>query len=189
MRILKSLFIKLLRFVYFLPVLPILVLLILIFGHLILGPKLIGSDNANFINLAKWLSDWFPRIPFWYPQEGGGISFTISYPILNHLVVVFFQKITNLPIAVVFRIWSLVSVFLSSIGLYLLTFRLSKNQTISAFASIFYTLAPITWVFLLGWGFSAEQLSYVYVPPILIILSLFLDGFYLNGFIHEHKKR
>jgi len=187
MRILKSLFIKLLRFVYFLPVLPILVLLILIFGHLILGPKLIGSDNANFINLAKWLSDWFPRIPFWYPQEGGGISFTISYPILNHLVVVFFQKITNLPIAVVFRIWSLVSVFLSSIGLYLLTFRLSKNQTISAFASIFYTLAPITWVFLLGWGFSAEQLSYVYVPPILIILSLFLDGFYLNGFTLKTK--
>ncbi|MDP2649507.1 MAG: hypothetical protein Q8P10_01545 [bacterium] len=187
MKIIKLLIVGILRLIYFLPVLALIILLVFVFGNKILGPTLPGSDNANFINLAQWLSNWFPRIPFWYPQQGAGVSFTISYPILNHLIVVIIQKITQQPIAVVFRVWSLVVVVLSSIGLFLLTFRLTKNQVVSSLAAIFYPLMPITWIFLIGWGFAAEQLSLMLVPPVLIFLSLFLEEFYGVGFTRKAK--
>ena len=181
MRILKNPLIFVLRFIYFLLLFALILLLVLYFGRSIIGPGLTGSDNANFITFAAWLSKWFPRLPFWYPQQGGGMSFTASYPILNHLIVVVIEKIANIPIAVAFRIWSLVTVALTSIGLYFLSFRLTKNQTVSTLAAIFYLICPITWVFLLEWGFAAEQLSYLFGPPILIFVSLFLDEYFTNG--------
>lgn len=181
MKVIKTALVALFRFIYFIPALGLIIFLVLLFGHPILGPGLPGSDNANFLTLANWLSQWFPRIPFWFPQEGAGMSFTVSYPVLNHLIVVVLEKITRYPIAVVFRVWSLVTIALTSIGIYLLGFRLTKNQTISALAAIFYPLAPITWVLLLEWGFFAEQASYLFVPPALITVSLFLDEFYLKG--------
>lgn len=187
MKTIKTLFISVFRLFYFLPVLALIILLVLLFGHPILGPALTGSDNANFVALANWLSEWFPKIPFWFPQEGAGMSFTISYPILNHLIVVLVEKITSYPIAVAFRIWGLVTVALTSVGLYFLTFRLTKNQTVSALAAIFYPLCPITWIFLLEWGFAAEQLSYVFVAPVLVFLSLFLDELYLTGLTLKSK--
>lgn len=187
MKAIKTLFLGILRIIYFLPLLALVVLLVLYFGNSILGPGLTGSDNTNFLGLASWLSDWFPRIPFWFPQEGGGLSFTISYPILNHLIVILVEKLFSIPIAVAFRIWSLIAVVLASVGLYLLSFRLTKNQTVSSLAAIFYTLCPITWVFLLEWGFAAEQLSYLYIPPVLIFLSLFLDEFYTKGLTFKTK--
>ncbi|OGM15466.1 hypothetical protein A2V56_00720 [Candidatus Woesebacteria bacterium RBG_19FT_COMBO_42_9] len=187
MKIARSVLVGFFRLIYFIPALIVIIFLVYLFGHWILGPALLGSDNANFITHAKWLSDWFPKIPFWYPQQGGGMSFTASYPILNHLIVVFFEKITKLPMAVVFRIWSLVVVALTSVGLYLLGFRLTKNQTVSSLAAIFYLLAPITWIFLLAWGFAAEQLSFVFVPPVFIFITLFLDEYYLLGFTKKAK--
>ncbi|AKM83306.1 hypothetical protein A2422_00840 [Candidatus Woesebacteria bacterium RIFOXYC1_FULL_31_51] len=186
-KISKYLFIGIFRFIYFLPVLAIVIFLTFLFGHKILGPYLVGSDNANFVTLADWLLKWFPKIPFWFPQEGGGMSITTSYPILNQLIVVVLQKLTNIPIVVVFRIWSLITVVLTSMGLYLLTFRLTKNQTIAAISAIFYPLMPITWIFLLMWGFAAEQLSLIFVPPVLIFAPLFLDEYYLNGLTKKAK--
>jgi predicted cobalt transporter CbtA len=181
MKLPKIIIYGLFRLLYFLPVIAIVALVVLFFGSPILGPSLPGSDNANFITLAKWLSDWFPKVPFWFPQEGAGMSFTISYPILNHLIIVILEKITHYPIAVIFRVWSLITIALTSVGLYLLSFRLTRNQTVSGLAAIFYPLCPITWTFLLHWGFTAEQLSYVFIPPVLIFLSLFLDEFYVKG--------
>lgn len=187
MKILKRITINLFRFAYFIPILATIIFLTVLFGHKILGPGLIGSDNSNFINLAKWISDWFPRIPFWYPQEGGGMSFTISYPILNHLIVVLFEKITKFPIAVSFRIWSLITVVLTSVGIYFMTFKLTKNQTVSSIASVIYPLCPITWIFMLGWGFAAEQLSYWLLPLILLFITLFLDEYYSIGLNKKAK--
>ena len=115
------------------------------------------------------------------------MSMTVSYPILNQLIIIIIERITSYPIAVIFRIWSLVTVGLTSIGLYFLSFRLTKNQTVSSLSAIFYPLMPITWVFLLGWGFAAEQLSYIFVPPTLIFLSLFLDGLYTTGLTRKVK--
>jgi len=115
------------------------------------------------------------------------MSFTASYPILNHLIVVLLEKITSFPIAVVFRVWSLVTIILASVGLYFLTFKLTKNQTVSGLAAIFYLFTPITWIFLLVWGFAADQLSYIFIPPVLIFTFLFLDNYYQNGLTFKTK--
>ena len=83
---------------YFLAALLIVSGIVLFFGSPILGPGLPGSDNTNFVTLADWLYRWFPKIPFWYPQQGAGVSFTAFYPILNHLIVVAIAKFFSLQV-------------------------------------------------------------------------------------------
>lgn len=180
MKIIKILAVGILRLTYFLPALALIILLILLFGHPILGPGLPGSDNANFITLASWLSKWFPRIPFWFPQEGAGVSFTAYYPILNHLIVVIIAKLFSLNILVAFRYYALISVILTSVGIYFLAVRFTKNQTVALLASIFYPLSPIAWTLLLGWGFFAEHASYIFVALAIIFFELCLSHVYEN---------
>lgn len=167
-----------LRFLYFIPVPVIIILVVLIIGRPILRPILPESDILNFITLADWLFRWFPKIPFWYPQQGGGISFITYYPILNHLILVVITKLTSLPIAIAFRIHSLLAMILTSLGIYFLGFRLTRNQTVSFLAAFFYLLSPIAWIFLFEWGFFAEQASHLFIAPVIIFLTLFLDGLY-----------
>lgn len=180
MKIIKALLVGILRLIYFLPALALIILLVLLFGHPILGPGLPGNDNANFITQASWLSKWFPRIPFWFPQEGAGVSFTTYYPILSHLIVVIITKLFSLNILVAFRYYALISVILTSVGIYFLAARFTKNQTVAFLASIFYPLSPIAWIFLLEWGFFAEHASYVFVPPAIIFFELCLSHIYEN---------
>lgn len=162
------------RLIYLVTALGLVALVILFFGKPILEPFLVGADNINFISLASWLAKWFPRIPFWYPQQGAGVSFTVSYPILSHLLVVIISKLSSLPLLIAFRIFALSSVFLTSLGIYFLAVRMTKNQTVAALAALFYPLSPITWTFLLGWGFFAEQASYLFIPPTIIFLDIYL---------------
>lgn len=168
------------QIIYLIVSLTAVSVIVIYFGLPILGPGLPGSDNGNFITLASWLYKWFPNIPFWYPQQGAGVSFTTFYPILNHLIVVIIAKIFALPIAVAFRYYALISVILTSLGIYILAVRFTRNQTVAALASIFYPLSSIAWIFLLGWGFFAEQASYVFVAPAIVFFELYLSGIYEN---------
>lgn len=163
------------RFGYLLVALALIAFLVLLFGHPILGPGLPGSDNPNFITLASWFSKWFPRVPFWYPKQGGGVSISTFYPILNHLVVVIFSKLSQFPITIATRIWGMVSVFLTSLGIYALGVRITKSQTVATLAALFYPLSPFAWIFLLEWGFFAEHAAYYFAPPVLVFLTLYLD--------------
>lgn len=173
--------ISIFRSIYFLFILLILIGVVFYLGLPILGPGLPGSDNSNFVTLADWLYKWFPNIPFWYPLQGTGVSFTTFYPILNHLIVVILAKALSLPLLVVFRYYALISVVLTSVGIYFLAFRFSKSQTVAALAAIFYPLSPIAWIFLLGWGFFAEHASYIFVAPALIFFELYLTSVFTGN--------
>lgn len=148
--------------------------IVLLFGHRMMSSGLGGSDNPNFVVLSSWIYKWLPNIPFWFPQQGGGVSFTTSYPILNHVLVAVFAKLFSLHITIAFRIYALLSAFLTSVGLYFLSFRITKRQTLGFLAALFYLFSPIAWIFLLDWGFFAEQASYMFVVPAIILLDCFL---------------
>lgn len=168
-------------------VLALVASLIIVFGRPVLGPGLPGSDNANFIAFASWIAKWLPNIPFWYPQQGAGVSFTTFYPILSHVIIAAISKVFSLNLIIVFRIYALVAVLLTSLGIYFLGLRLTKNQIVSGIAAVLYPLAPVTWIFLLEWGFFAEQASYFYLPPALIFLDMFLIEVFQNR--QGYKKR
>ena len=47
-----------------------------------------GNDSFNALNNIHWLDRFFPKIPYWYPLQGGGVSFTWGYPLLSSILPV-----------------------------------------------------------------------------------------------------
>ena len=166
------------RLIYAFVPFTIVAFIIYLFGYELMGNFLPGSDNANFVTLADWLYRWFPEIPFWFPNEGGGVSFTTSYPIFSHLITVLIAKLSGIGILHAFRLFALISTGLISISLYLLALKITKNQTAAAIAAITYPLSPIAWVFVIEWGFFAEHVSHIF-----FILSLMAFDIYYFKFI------
>lgn len=161
------------RLGYFLIALGLVVGLAIIFGKSLLAEKLPGSDNIGFIAYAKWFYDWFPRIPFWYPQQGAGVSYSSYYPLGAHILLVLLAKLSGLNLVLAFRVMALSSVVVTSLGIYWLAWRLTKNQTVSLIGAVVYPLLPIAWIWLIEWGFTAESMSYMLIGPTLVWLDIY----------------
>jgi hypothetical protein len=155
-------------------------LIVVFLGREMFGKGMPGSDNVNFVTLASWVARWFPRIPYWYPQQGAGMSFTVSYPLLTHLIIAFWSRVFSVEVVNAFKILMLASMVLTSVGIYLLVVRFSRNYLAAFIAAILYPISPIAWVWPLEWGFSAEHMSHFLFAPAVLFFDLFYVE-YLEG--------
>lgn len=136
-----------------------------------------GNDSMHAFSFVKWFGRWWPKIPFWYPGQGSGVSVTWGYPILPSLMVIILSLLAKINHFSAFKILGFLSVPVTSIGIYLFVWRRFKNQTAGIIAAIFHLLMPISWVWLFDWGFYAEHLAYFFAFPALLFYDRLLDGF------------
>jgi len=163
----------LVRLAYFALAVALIGGVILLNGQKMLGHEVVGSDNIGFITYAKWIYDWFPKVPFWYPQQGAGVSYVSYYPILSHLMLTLVAKISGLGLVMAFKVLAFGSALITCLGIYFLGVRLTKSQTVGLLASVFYPLSGTAWIWIIQWGFTAEHLSYMFMAPSLIWLDLY----------------
>lgn len=143
--------------------------------------KLYGNDTPNTLTLIYWFNRFFPKIPLWFPLQGGGVSFVQGYPLFVHYLVILIHRIFNLSLPAAFQILGFLSLPTAAIGLYLFVWKLTKSQTAALATGIFYLLSPITYVWLFDWGFYIESVAYIFVFPSLIFIQLFLENHFLEG--------
>ncbi|MDO8657573.1 MAG: hypothetical protein Q7K55_02435 [Candidatus Levybacteria bacterium] len=171
----------LLRAGYLLAAVVIIFLSAYYFGNgLLFGLK--GGDTANNLSIIHWFNNWYPRIPLWYPLQGGGVSLLYGYHFLAHFDTVVLHKITGLTLENSYQLLGFLSVPLTSLGIYFFVWTRLKNQTVALIASFFYFLSPITWVWLFDWGFYGESISYLFIPPALIFFDLFISSVFKRKF-------
>ena len=139
-----------------------------LFGHSMLDGRLQGSDSPLHVGYAVWLDRYFPRLPHWYPLQGGGGSILHGYPLLAHLIVVVLHRSTGLSILQAFRLVSFAAFPLTALGVYVFSWSVLKRQTIGLLAAVFFLLAPVTWTWMYNWGFFAQQVGIVFLPLALI---------------------
>jgi len=162
------------RFIYLLLSLIILVCFSYFFAYFLITYPLHGPDNRMNLDYIIWLDHYFPKIPRWWPVEGGGTSFVTGYPILYHLTVVISHKaVPNLSLIAWMGIWNFLSIVLAGIGIYFLAWRILKNQTSAALASFFYLLSPLSYILVAKWGFLAHGFSFIFIAPSLLFFDLF----------------
>lgn len=142
---------------------------------------LYGNDTPNTLTLIYWFNRFFPKIPLWFPLQGGGVSFVQGYPLFVHYLVIFIHRIFNLSLPAAFQILGFLSLPAVALGLYLFVWKLTKSQTAALVAGIFYLLSPITYVWLFDWGFYVESIAYFFVFPSLIFIQFFLENHFLEG--------
>ena len=121
-------------------------------------------------------------MPFWFPQEGGGVSLTAGYPWFAAVMVIVTSRLSHLDLAQAFRLVGFLSVPLTGIGVFAFAWmRLTDikptwmRQVIGLVAALIYVVSPIAWIWLVRWGFYSESISHIFVPWIIIFFDIFLE--------------
>lgn len=180
MRILKGLLNLVnagLRLGYLIVALAVILLVAYILGgHLYLVKGAWGTDTGSALATLAWIDKYFPKVPFWYPLVGGGISLTHSYPTLAFYLVPVLKRATSLDLIQSLRLLGWSSVVLMAVGIYTFVAVKFKHQTAALLAAVFYLISPLAWIWLFDWGFYAESISHIFVMPAII----FWDGWFFE---------
>lgn len=146
------------------------------------GGNSFGNDATSAYGYIVWMDKYFPSLPFWFPEQGAGVSFTSGYQWLAHYMVVAVHHFTNINLQMSFSLVKDASFLLSAIGIILICFfRLEYPKQkpirilIGLIAVYFYLVSPISRYWTDKWGFFAEGVSYMFVAPAVIFLDWFID--------------
>lgn len=156
-------------------------------GHAFLNQAW-GTDISNAIGILTWIDKYYPNIPFWFPVSGGGVSIVNSYPVFSFQIASFINKISSLNIIQSFTLLGFISILAMATSIYLFCSIRLKNQTVGLIAAIFFLMAPITWTWLIQWGFYAEVIAYTFVGFSIIFWDLFFTSFIKDGFINNRQR-
>lgn len=147
----------------------------------LIGNVLPGNDAYSFYLITEWIHRFFPRVPFWYPLAGGGISFA-GYPYFAAYLVNILEYFTSLDLPQSFRFLGFVSAPLTGVGIFLFAWsRLTSikpiwmREIIGLTAALFYVVSPVSWFWLTKWGFYAEQVSLIFVPLTILFFDIYLE--------------
>jgi hypothetical protein len=147
-----------------------------ILGERMLSGPLQGNDSRLHVGYATWLNQYFPKVPHWYPLQGGGESLLHGYPVLSHWIVVALHRLSGLSILQVFRLMSFLAFPLTAIGIYLFCWMSLRKQTVGLIAGVFYLLAPVTWTWMHDWGFFPQQMALIFLPLSLLAFDRALEN-------------
>jgi hypothetical protein len=174
---LKNVLILLFRFSYLLVGLAVILVIAYGLGYQYLtADELRGNDSGNFLSQAVWLNRFFPQLPFWYPLQGGGVSFVTAYPILSHFGVVVLQRFSELDLIQSYRLVGFLTIPAAAVAVYLFSWTRLKNQTVGLIAAVFFLLSPLSWSWLFDWGYFAYTASIPFFVLTFIFFDLYLQG-------------
>ena len=144
-------------------------------GNVLLEDPLKGGDSALHIAYTQWLSQYFPNVPHWFPEVGGGVSLLHGYPILAHYSVIILHQLSELTLLQSSAVIGWITFPITAIGIYLFCWSALKNQTVGLIAAVFFLLAPLSWTWIHDWGFFPYSVGLVYLPMALLLYDRYLS--------------
>lgn len=146
-------------------------------------------ENLNFHNL--FTLKIFPII-----ANNFGYGAGIFYPQLSHIVAAFFYNIFSISVFTSIKLTNFVVIFLSGIFMYKVMKTITKNNSLSFVASLFYLTAPYKLYDYIVRDALAESFVFVFLPLIFLGVYYLLNknkkGFYIYfvtgyvGLINSH---
>lgn len=105
-----------------------------------------GSIEAAFISLARYIRDHFPHFT-WFPLWYGGIPFADAYPPLLHFIVAGVSAASGASPALAYHIVTATFYALGPAALYWLAVRLGATRTGAFLGALGYSLlSPTCWL-------------------------------------------
>lgn len=141
-----------------------------------------GNDSFSYFSVVDFFDKYFPKLPFWFPQQGGGISLLAGYPWLAAFLVITIERLSQFDLVQSFRLLGFLSVPLTGVGVFVLSWTMLTDvkpvwmrQVIGLIAGLIYSVSPIAWIWLVRWGFYSENVSHLFVPFAIVFFDIFLD--------------
>jgi hypothetical protein len=143
-----------------------------VLGWRILFDGLKGSDSVFHLNLASWVQTTFPNIGWWYPWDGNGMPYREGYPLAAHWLTVLVSWASGWSLDQAMQVIQFAINPLCALGIYVFcAWRLGRPLA-GLIAGFLYLLSPMTWTFLVDWGFYPNQVATVLFMPALIALDV-----------------
>ncbi|MDO8657571.1 MAG: 6-pyruvoyl-tetrahydropterin synthase-related protein [Candidatus Levybacteria bacterium] len=190
LKILKFTFISSWSVVYFILGIAVIFYISFLLGHPILDGTVknlstgnvdknifVGNDSPFALSLVYWFDRFFPKIPFWYPLQGMGVSLFHSYPMGTTFIILVLKHLTGIQITEIFRVLSFITFPLTALGIYLFAWTRLKNQTVGLIAALFFLISQASWLFQTLHGIFAQSFSFIFIAPTLIFFDLTLERF------------
>jgi hypothetical protein len=76
----------------------------------LIGNDLLGNDAYSFFAVVDWINKYFPKVPFWYPISGAGVSIISGYPTLSAYIISLISRISPLDLVQTFRLYGFISI-------------------------------------------------------------------------------
>jgi hypothetical protein len=140
---------------------------------LYLGP--VGSDTLFHLHLAQWVDSSFPAIRWWYPWDDHGIGYREGYPLAAHWLAAAISRIGAIDLSRAIQVVQFATTPLGALGVYVFCAWRLRNPLAGLVGGVAYLLSPLTWTFLVDWGFYSNQVGTVLFMPAWIALDVFFD--------------
>ncbi|MDQ6742218.1 MAG: hypothetical protein M3Z97_04825 [Candidatus Dormibacteraeota bacterium] len=135
-----------------------------------------GSDTLFHLQLASWVSASWPGIDWWFRWDASGLSYREGYPLAAHWLVAALSRAARLETAGALQLVQFLVNPLCALGVYLFCAWRLQRPLAGLAAGLLYLLNPISWTFLVDWGFFANQVGTVLFMPCLIALDACFAG-------------
>jgi hypothetical protein len=137
------------------------------------GP--VGNDISFHLQLAQWVNSSFPGLHWWYRWDDHGIPYREGYPLAAHWTVVAVSRVSSLDLAQAMQVMQFAITPLSALGLYVFCAWRLRRPLAGLVAGIAYLLSPLTWTFLVDWGFFSNQAGTILFMPAIVALDVFSE--------------
>ncbi len=135
------------------------------------GP--VGSDTLYHLHLVSWVAGTFPGIDWWYRWDAAGIPYREAYPLASHWVTAALARATAVGLPQAVQLVQFAITPLCALGVYAFCAWRLRRPLVGLVAGILFLLSPMTWTFLVDWGFYANQAGTVFFMPVLMALDVF----------------
>lgn len=152
------------RLSYFALAVLLIVAFAYLFGFHILAGGLKGGDGSHALHNLYWYAKWFPKIPIWYPLQGGGFAFTLNYSLGSILSEALLSRITQLDLVQSLKIVTFSSYIFAALGVYLFGAWRMKNQTLGLIAALIFLALPGPWYWITKLGYYANAIAASFIP-------------------------
>lgn len=162
--------------IYFVFALTIMGVVSYVFGHRLLLGIIHRNDFPYALTYTTWLNRFIPRMPFWFPLQGGGQSFVQNYQLGAYCLSILLEPLSSLGLLQAFRLWAFLAVPLTCLGIYVFVWYKLESQTTALLAAFLYPLSQATWNWLYDTGLYAQAVSLIFVIPPILFFGLYVSS-------------
>jgi hypothetical protein len=137
------------------------------------GP--VGNDTLFHLHLARWVDSSFPALHWWYRWDDHGIAYREGYPLAAHWVAAAVSRVGSFDLPQAMQVVQFALAPLGALGIYVFCAWRLHRPLAGLVAGIAYLLSPLTWTFLVDWGFYSNQTGTVLFMPGMIALDVFFE--------------
>lgn len=163
------------RSAYFLIAAVLILAFTYLFGFHILVGALKGGDAGFASHNLYWFAKWFPKVPIWYPLQGGGFAFALSYPVVPSLLTILIERVSQLDLIQALRVLTFGSYLFGALGIYIFAAWRMRNQTVGLMAAIFFLALPGVWFWITKLGYYAFVIATSIIPWGIVFFDWHLE--------------